>query len=59
MGDKESAEVLVALSKKYPLTEEEQEALKNAIGVLSWTKFAETQMKKRGERRRGEIEDIS
>jgi hypothetical protein len=58
MGDKESAEVLIKLSEKYPLTDEEKEALKNAIGVLSWTKFAETQMKKRGERRRGELDDI-
>jgi hypothetical protein len=58
MGDKESAEVLIKLSEKYPLTDEEKEGLKNAIGVLSWTKFAETQMKKRGERRRGELDDI-
>ena len=58
MSDKESAEVLIKLSEKYPLNDEEKEALKNAIGVLSWTKFAETQMKKRGERRRGELDDL-
>lgn len=58
MGDKESAEVLIKLSEKYPLTDKEKEALKNAIGVLSWTKFAETQMKKRGERRRSELDSL-
>ena len=45
MKDKKSIEVLLRLRDKYPLTKEEQEALSNAIGILSWASLAESRIK--------------
>jgi len=39
MEDKDAIEHLVEILKKYGLTDEEQDAVKTAIGVLSWTKL--------------------
>jgi hypothetical protein len=41
MDDRKSVEVLTELLKKYPLSKEEQEALRDAIGLLGWTKLVE------------------
>jgi hypothetical protein len=41
MDDKKSAAVLTEMLKKYPLTADEQEALRVAIGLLGWTKLVE------------------
>ncbi len=52
MDDKEAAEVLTGLVKAHPLSGEEKEAVLAAIGVLSWTKFAESRIKTSGMRRK-------
>lgn len=51
MEDKHAITVLLQLEKKYPLSEEEKEALSNAIGILSWSSLAESRMKNRKDKR--------
>jgi hypothetical protein len=50
MTDKQAAEVLLNLMKKYSLQGEEKEAVENAIGILSWTSLAQNKIKKRKEK---------
>lgn len=50
MDDKKAAEVLIGLLKKHSLTGEEKEAVKNAIGILSWTSLAQSRVKMRKEK---------
>lgn len=53
MNDKHAATILLALIEKQILTPEEEEAVRSAIGVLSWTSLAEGRMnaiKKKRER---------
>lgn len=45
MKDKEAISILMKLREKYPLTEEEKEAVSSAIGILAWTKLSESRMK--------------
>lgn len=45
MTDKEAANILIALIQKGALTDEEKEAARKAVGVLSWTSLAETRLK--------------
>ena len=45
MKDKESIEILKSLLERGVLTAEEEEAVRSAIGVLSWTTLAESRMK--------------
>ena len=45
MESKKAAGVLIEMLKKYPLDPEETEAVRDAIGVLSWTMLAETRIK--------------
>lgn len=54
MDDKESIVVLEEVIVRYPLTERETEAVRNAIGVLSLAALAEGRIKKLGERRRAD-----
>ena len=41
MEDKEAAKILQEIYKKYPLTDIEKEAVKEAIGILAWTQLLE------------------
>ena len=41
MEDSRAVQILIAMLKKYPLTGEEKEALKGAIGLMGWTKLVE------------------
>ena len=45
IDDKKTIEVLSALLKKGILSAEENEAIRSAIGILSWTKLAESRIK--------------
>ena len=45
MDDKKAAAVLMDILKKYSLDEEEKEAIKAAIGILSWTSLAKSRVK--------------
>lgn len=42
--------------KKYPLTEEEKEAISAGAGVLSWTSLAQSRIKAKKAKRDREIE---
>jgi len=44
MDDKKAAEILMELLKKYPLNNEEKEAIESAIGLFSWTSLAKSRM---------------
>ncbi len=41
MEDTESVRILTRVLESYPLTDEEKEAVRNAIGLMSWTKLVE------------------
>ena len=41
MEDKEAIALLTELLTKYPLSGEEKEAVREAIGILAWTKLME------------------
>ena len=45
MEDKKTIEILTKLLNKNVLNEEEKEAVLNAIGILSWSKLAESRIK--------------
>ena len=46
MEDKEAIEVLKRLLEKYPLDESEKEAIREAIGILGWSKLSEGWMQR-------------
>lgn len=41
MEDSEAVQILIKILKKYPLEDDEQEALKLAVGLMGWTKLVE------------------
>ena len=41
MTDKEAIKLLTGMLTKYPLTDEEKEAIREAIGMLGWSKLME------------------
>lgn len=47
MEDKEAIKILTSFLKKYPLTKKEAEAVREAIGILSWTKLMEGYVNRR------------
>ena len=51
MDDKKAAIVLLSLIGKYALEGEEKEAIKMAVGVLSWTSLAGSRIKKMKDKR--------
>ncbi len=65
MKDKEAIVVLQGLIARKVLTTEEEEAVRSAIGILSWTSLAESGIKrlkeKRGRQLRGfnDLQDMS
>lgn len=51
MEDKKSIEILKGLLERGVLTPEEEEAVRSAIGVLSWTTLSESRLKGLKEKR--------
>ncbi|MFH0892579.1 MAG: hypothetical protein V1867_07460 [Candidatus Falkowbacteria bacterium] len=45
MKDKKAAAILMELLDKFPFSDEEKEALKSAIGILTWSSLAESRIK--------------
>ena len=45
MDDKKAAEILIKLLEKKLLSDEEKEAVKSAIGILSWTSLSKSRIK--------------
>lgn len=45
MDDKKAIELLTKMLEKYPLTNEEKEAVREAIGILAWSKLMEGRVK--------------
>ena len=56
MTDKEAIKLLTGMLTKYQRTDEEKEAIREAIGILSWSKLMEgwTERKKRARDKREE-----
>lgn len=55
MTSKETIEILLALLKKDILSVEETEAVKEAVGILSWVSLSESGMKRMGEKRKDKL----
>ena len=45
MKDKEAIDILIKMRNKYFFSEREEEAVSAAIGILSWTKLAQSRIK--------------
>lgn len=45
IDDKRVIDTLLRIITKYPLAKDEEDAIRDAIGVLSWTKLAESRIK--------------
>lgn len=45
MDDKKAAAILMGMLEKYPLDDKEKEAVKSAIGILSWTSLSKSRLK--------------
>lgn len=56
MEDKEAVKILLEMIEKYPLTEEEKEAISAGAGVLAWTSLSQSQIKARKAKKAKEIE---
>jgi len=52
MTSKETIQTLLELLKKEILSSEETNAVKEAIGVLSWVSLSESGLKRMGEKRK-------
>ncbi len=57
MEDKEAAKVLESILKKYELSDAEKDALRQAIGVLAWTKLIEGYTENRKKARDRKLRD--
>jgi hypothetical protein len=55
MDDKKAANILLAMLEKYSLSKEEKEAIKNAVGILSWTLLSAGRVKKLKEKKEKNI----
>jgi hypothetical protein len=45
MEDKKAAEILQSFLDKYPLNDEEKEAVKTTVGLLHWASLAQSRIK--------------
>ncbi len=45
MDHKVAAQILIKILEKYSLTDEEKEAVKTGIGILSWTYLSRSKIK--------------
>lgn len=57
MDDTRAIEILTALLKKEGTTDEEKEALREAIGMLAWSKLIPNRIKQMKERRERKARD--
>lgn len=57
MTSKETIQILLTLLKKEIISLEEGEAVKEAIGVLSWVSLSETGIKRMGEKRKEKMDN--
>ncbi len=57
MDDSETIKILTALLKNPTLTPAETEAIRDAIGILSWTKLVEGMKEGKKRRRDAQIND--
>lgn len=44
MDDEKAMKILMDLSNRYKLKKEEKEAIKEAVGILSWTMLSKKRM---------------
>jgi hypothetical protein len=51
MDDKQAAEILIAMLKEYDFAPKEKEAMAAAIGILSWTSLAKSNIKNKKAKR--------
>jgi hypothetical protein len=58
MEDSEAVKILIAMLKKYPLSDEEREATKSAIGLMGWTKLVEGYVENRKRARDSKLQDL-
>jgi hypothetical protein len=58
MEDSEAVKVLIAMLKKYPLSDEEKEAMKAAVGLMGWTKLVEGFNERRKAKRDRKLQDL-
>lgn len=58
MEDSEAVQILIAMLKKYPFDEKEKEALKNAVGLMGWTKLVEGFNERRKAARDRKLKDL-
>lgn len=56
MDDKKAIEILLNLLNKYPLNDEEKEAVRSSVGILSWTSLAQGRAKAIKKKRDKDIE---
>jgi len=56
MDDKKAATILIGLLEKYSLNGEEKEAIKSAIGILSWTYLSKSRIKRRKDKLKKSVE---
>ncbi len=59
MEDSEAVNILIAMLKKYPLDDKETEAVKDAIGLMGWTKLVEGFNERRKAKRDRNLKDLS
>lgn len=57
MNDNETIRHLEGILKTYPLTDVEKEAVRDAIGILSWTKLMEGWVESRKKKRDRRLQD--
>jgi hypothetical protein len=48
MEDKEAINILIRMLDKYSFSGEEKKAVSTAIGILGWTKLAQSRIKNKG-----------
>lgn len=58
MDDKRAIRILVEMTTKYPLSKEEQKAVREAIGILSWSKLMEGYVERKKRARDKRMTDI-
>lgn len=58
MDDKEAIAIFTQMLTKYPLTKEEQEAVRHTIGLLGWTKLLEGYHENRKKARDRKLQDL-
>ncbi len=56
MDDKKAATILISMLKKYSLNSEEKDAIKSAIGILSWTYLSKSIIKRRKDKLKKSVE---